>query len=76
MSRFILIGGFIGFLVAFTAGISSGGSINVVLRDAMIGCLIVGIGFRIIYAQIQKCAIEILRREAEEQMAREQAEEG
>lgn len=75
MSRFLLTGGFVGFLLTFLGSFGAGRDINVAVRDAMLGCLAVSFAFRILYGQIENGVREILRREQAEadKEAREEA---
>lgn len=66
MNRFLLTGGFVGFMLTFLGSFGAGRDINVALRDAMLGCLIMSLAFRLLYSQIENGVREILRREQQE----------
>jgi hypothetical protein len=50
MKYFLLVGGFIGFVVAFVSGWNAGNSPAVVLRDATVACFVGGMLFRLLHA--------------------------
>jgi hypothetical protein len=50
MKYFLLVGGFIGFVVAFISGWNAGNSPAVVLRDATVACFVGGMLFRLLHA--------------------------
>ena len=66
MSRYMIIGGAIGFLVAAISGLVSGHPLNVIMRDAMIGCLILALIAKFFYQNLEKGVIAVLEKEIEE----------
>jgi hypothetical protein len=50
MKYFLLIGGFLGFVVVLVSGVYAGNSLVVVLRDACVASIVGGLLFRILHA--------------------------
>ncbi len=50
MKYFLLVGGFVGFVLAFVSGWNAGNSPAVVLRDATVACFVGGMLFRLLHA--------------------------
>lgn len=50
MKYFLLLGGFIGFVVAFVSGWHAGNSPAVVLRDSTVACFVGGMLFRLLHS--------------------------
>jgi len=63
MNRFMLTGGFVGFLLVFLTGVSSDKNIFIVLRDSMIACLIMGFLLKILYGRFETALASILEKE-------------
>lgn len=74
MKHFFLTGGFLGFFFTFVIRFTAGGDLHMALRDGMIGCLLMAFLCRFFYRQLEIGALEILRREAEEERQREELE--
>ena len=65
MSRFMIRGGFLGFLIVFLDGLSDGRSIFVILRDGMIACLVMALLFRLFYSRLESSVVSVLEKESE-----------
>lgn len=52
MSRYFLLGGFVGFTVVFFVSFSSGANIHASLLNGMIGCIILAILVRFLCSRI------------------------
>ena len=63
MKRFLLAGGFIGFLLTFVTSLSTSANLNLALRDGMIGCLVLTLVSKVFYRQLENAAVAILERE-------------
>lgn len=63
MSRLMLTGGFVGFLVVFIIGIADGRNIFIVLRDSMIACLVMALLLRMFYNRIESLMVSVLEKE-------------
>lgn len=63
MNRFMVIGGFVGFLVVFLNGLVDGRNIFIVLRDSMIACLVMAFLLRILYKRIESSLVSVLEKE-------------
>lgn len=63
MNNFMVIGGFVGFLIVLLAGMLNGRSMLIVLRDSMIACLIMAFLFRILYKQVEASMATALEKE-------------
>jgi hypothetical protein len=74
MKRFMLSGGFAGFLLTFVTSFGSGSDLGIALRDGMIGCLLVAFVSRLFYRQIENAAISVLQAE-NNLMEKEETEE-
>jgi len=75
MSRYFFIGGFIGFALLFSISITSGAGIHVVLRNAMVGCLIFALLFRFYVNRVAKLYVQARLRRLEEQRRTDQNKE-
>lgn len=75
MSRWMALGGFIGYLLTLLASFSSGGNINAAVRDGMVGCLLMALLFQFLYRQLELAAVEVIRKERAAQEAAEEAEQ-
>lgn len=63
MRRFMITGGFIGFLLVFLVEMLNGRSMLIVLRDSMIACLIMSYLFRLLYKQMEGSMATALEKE-------------
>lgn len=75
MSRYFFIGGFIGFALLFAISISSGASIHVVLRNAMVGCLVLALLFHFYINRVARLYMQARLRRIEESRRQERARE-
>lgn len=66
MSRYLVMGGSLGFIVAFASGIMVGHGLSTILRDAMIGCLIMAFIAKFFYQNLERSVTMILEKEIEE----------
>ena len=66
MSRYLILGGSLGFLVTFVSGIMAGHPLSTILRDAMIGCLIMAFIVKFFYQSLERSVSKILEKEIEE----------
>jgi hypothetical protein len=78
MSRFMVTGGFVGFFIVFLAGLMDQRSTLIVLRDGMLGCLVMALLFRLFYSRLESGIANAIEQEAHEMMeqARLEAEQG
>jgi hypothetical protein len=73
MTRFMLCGGFAGFLVVFFSGLICQRELNDILRDAMVGCFVIAYLSKFFFRRLEICAVAILKKnEAAAQLEREQ----
>lgn len=78
MNRYFFIGGFLGFTLLFAISIYSGASIHVVLRNAMVGCLLFAFFFHYYINRVAQIYLESrlrLMEEARQQERERQKEE-
>lgn len=73
MNRYFFIGGFLGFTLLFAISISSGAGIHIVLRNAMVGCLLFAFFFHFYLNRVARLYLEARLRRIEE--ARQQERE-
>lgn len=66
MTRYMVMGGAIGFIVAFASGIVTGHGLSTVLRDAMIGCLVLALITKFFYNALERSVTTVLEKEIEE----------
>lgn len=66
MSRYFLIGGFAGFALLFTISITSGASIDKALRNAMVGCVLFALLFRVYFNRVAELFLQARLRRIEE----------
>lgn len=75
MSQYFLVGGFVGFAIAFFLSLWSGSSVHVALRNGMIGCLVLGFLIKLLCNRIAKMMIDLKIQELEQlQQEGEEAE--
>lgn len=73
MTRFMLYGGFAGFLVVFFSGLIGQRELDDILRDAMVGCLVIAYLSKFFFRRLEACAVVVLKKnEAAAQLEREQ----
>lgn len=60
MQYFTLIGGFIGFLLAFLVSLIAGKSLEDVVFNATIGCVLTALLFRIFRFSLEYCAKQVV----------------
>ena len=53
MNRFMLFGGFAGFIVVFATGLAYQRDLNDLLLDAMIGCFVIAFLSRMLYRKLR-----------------------
>lgn len=63
MNRFMIFGGFAGFIVVFATGLAYQRSLNDLLLDAMLGCCLIAFLSRLLYRKIEYFAVHVLRNE-------------
>jgi hypothetical protein len=66
MNRFILFGGFAGFIVVFATGLAYQRDLNDLLLDAMIGCFVIAFLSRLLYRKLEYFAVNVLKNEQAE----------
>jgi hypothetical protein len=66
MKFIFLIGGFIGFALTATTGLSAGREAGLVLRDAALGCLVGALLFRWFWSVVVKAITETAERRRQE----------
>jgi hypothetical protein len=66
MNRFMLYGGFAGFIVVFITGLAYKRDLNDLLLDAMIGCFVIGFLSRLLYRKLETFAVKLLQDEQQE----------
>ena len=66
MNRFMLNGGFAGFIVVFITGLAYKRDLNDLLLDAMIGCFVIGFLSRLLYRKLETFAVKLLQDEQQE----------
>lgn len=66
MNRFMLYGGFAGFIVVFITGLAYKRNLNDLLLDAMIGCFVIGFLSRLLYRKLENFAVKLLQDEQQE----------
>ncbi len=66
MNRFMLFGGFAGFIVVFITGLAYQRDLNDLLLDAMIGCFVLGFLSRLLYRKLESFAVKVLQDEQHE----------
>ena len=64
MNRFILFGGFAGFIVVFATGLAYQRDLNDLLLDAMIGCFVIAFLSRLLYRKLEYFAVNVLKKRA------------
>ena len=72
MNRFMIFGGFAGFIVVFATGIAYQRSLNDLLLDAMLGCFLIAFLSRLLYRKIEYFAVNLLRNEQASEAKTEQ----
>lgn len=65
MNRFMLFGGFAGFIVVFVTGLAYQRDLNDLLLDAMIGCFVIAFLSRLFYRKLEGFAVKVLKKEQE-----------
>jgi len=77
MSRFMVTGGFVGFFIVFLAGLLNDRGTLIVLRDAMIGCLVMALLFKVLYSRLESGIAAAIQDEAKvmAEQARKDAQE-
>lgn len=68
MNRFMLFGGFAGFIVVFATGLAYQRDLNDLLLDAMIGCFIIAFLSRMLYRKLEYFAVKVLKNEQAEML--------
>lgn len=63
MNRFMLFGGFAGFIVVFATGLAYQRDLNDLLLDAMIGCFAIAFLSRLLYRKLESFAVKVLKDE-------------
>lgn len=66
MNRFMLFGGFAGFIVVFVTGLAYQRDLNDLLLDAMIGCFVIAFLSRLLYRKLEGFAVKVLKEEQKE----------
>jgi hypothetical protein len=74
MSQFFLIGGFVGFALAFFASLHAGTSVHVALRNGMLGCLLLAILTRYFFNKVALMLLHVRLREIEREESEEATE--
>jgi phosphotransferase system glucose/maltose/N-acetylglucosamine-specific IIC component len=74
MNRFVITGGFIGFVVIFVSGVMDGRNILLVLRDSMIACMVMAFLFRMLYRRIEASMAALLEKEWREKAEQARAD--
>lgn len=64
MTRFMLYGGFLGFLLVFSSGLMIHRELNETLRDAMVGCFLMAYLSKLFYRRLEACAVAVLEKDA------------
>lgn len=58
MSRYFLIGGFLGFCLVFFLSFASGANVHIVLRNSMIGSMVAALLFRYYFNRISQLYVQ------------------
>ena len=68
MNRFMLFGGFAGFILVFVTGLAYQRELNDLLLDAMIGCFVIAFLSRLLYRKLEIFAVKVLKNEQQSAM--------
>jgi len=75
MTRFMLYGGFVGFMLVFFSGLMIHRELNETLRDAMVGCFLMAYLSKLFYRRLEACAVAVLEKDAAAAAADRQKQE-
>ena len=75
MNRYFFIGGLIGFALLFAISVASGSNIHAVLRNAMVGCLVLAFLFHFYMSRVVRLYMQARMRRIEEARQQEKARE-